>query len=58
MYFSFITFKSKAHRNAVNKRVMKEMDAIMKKQTKPMDMPFDPKRMAYGGFKTVVEGKK
>ena len=52
VFFSFIIFKSKAHRNAVNKRVIAEM------QTMPMpaNMPFDVRRMAYGGFKTLVQG--
>jgi alkaline phosphatase len=50
--YSFIIFKSKAHRNAVNKKVMAEME----KMKMPKDMPFDPKRMAYAGFKTIVEG--
>jgi uncharacterized protein YbaA (DUF1428 family) len=49
--FSFIVFKSKAHRNAVNKKVMKEMNAA----APPTTMPFDMKRMAYGGFKTIVQ---
>jgi alkaline phosphatase len=51
--FSFIVYKSKAHRNAVNKKVMKEMDETMKDQ--PQKMPFDVRRMAYGGFKTIVQ---
>jgi uncharacterized protein YbaA (DUF1428 family) len=51
--FSFIVYKSKAHRNAVNKKVMKEMDEMMKEH--PQKMPFDVKRMAYGGFKTIVQ---
>ena len=55
-FFSFIIFKNKAHRIAVNKKVMQEINEIMKKSKKPMSMPFNPKRMAYGGFKTVVEG--
>ena len=50
--FSYIVFKSKAHRNSVNARVMKEM---AKMGDAPMEMPFDVKRMVYGGFKTVVE---
>ena len=50
--FSFIVFKSKAHRDAVNKKVIKEMSA----QAPPSTMPFDMKRMAYGGFKTIVQG--
>jgi uncharacterized protein YbaA (DUF1428 family) len=52
VWFSFIVYKSKAHRDAVNKKVMAEMQ----KKGMPKDMPFDPKRMAFGGFKTVVEG--
>ena len=51
--FSFIIYKSRAHRDQVNKKVMSDprMNKIMEK--KPM--PFDYKRMAYGGFKTIVE---
>lgn len=49
--FSFIVYKSKAHRNAVNKKVMKEMN----EKAPPQTMPFDMKRMAYGGFKTIVQ---
>lgn len=49
---SFIVYKSKAHRNRVNKAVMKEMDAQAEKHK---DMPFDMKKMAYGGFTTIVE---
>lgn len=53
--FSFITFKSRRHRDSVNAKVMKEMmsDEKMKEmQSKPM--PFDMKKMAYGGFKVIV----
>jgi uncharacterized protein YbaA (DUF1428 family) len=49
--FSFIVYKSRAHRDAVNARVMK--DPAMSKM--PTEMPFDLKRMAYGGFKVLVE---
>jgi len=49
--FSYIVFKSRAHRDRVNAKVMKEMSAM----APPKDMPFDMKRMAYGGFKTIVE---
>jgi uncharacterized protein YbaA (DUF1428 family) len=51
--FSFITFKSRAHRDSVNAKVMED-----KRLTAMMDassMPFDCKRMVYGGFKTIVE---
>ena len=50
--FSFIVYKSKAHRNQVNAKVMK--DPSMKEP--PKEMPFDFKRMCYGGFKAIVEG--
>jgi uncharacterized protein YbaA (DUF1428 family) len=50
--FSFILFKSKAHRDAVNAKVMK--DPAMNDVAK--SMPFDMKRFLYGGFKAIVEG--
>jgi uncharacterized protein YbaA (DUF1428 family) len=49
--FAYIVYKSRAHRDQVNKKVMKEMNAM----GAPKDMPFDMKRMVYGGFKTLVE---
>jgi uncharacterized protein YbaA (DUF1428 family) len=49
--FSWIVYKSRAHRNAVNKRVMK--DPRLDKM--PKEMPFDIKRMLYGGFRTIVD---
>ena len=52
VWFSFIVFKSKAHRNKVNAAVMKEFE---KDKNTKMIMPFDMKRMAYGGFKAIVE---
>lgn len=52
VFFSFIVYKNKAHRNAVNKKVMAEMQ----KNPMPESMPFDVKKMAYGGFKTLVQG--
>jgi len=51
--FSWIVFKSKAHRDLVNARVMK--DPRMANMAAKA-MPFDPKRMLYGGFKILVEG--
>ena len=50
--FSYIVFKSRAHRDRVNAKVMKEMAGM----DTPMDMPFDIKRMVYGGFSAVVGG--
>lgn len=55
VFFSFIIYKSKAHRNAVNKKVMKDMEEYQKKTGKKMEMPFDVRRMAYGGFRAVVK---
>lgn len=51
--FSYIVFKSKAHRNQVNAKVMKDPfmnDPAYTGKT----MPFDMKRMAYGGFTVIV----
>jgi uncharacterized protein YbaA (DUF1428 family) len=52
--FSFIIYESKAHRDRVNAKVMKEMHAQMENK-EPPEMPFDLKRMAYGGFKAIVD---
>lgn len=52
LVFAFIVFKSKAHRDAVNKRVM--ADPGMQGMD-PKAMPFDMKRFGYAGFKTLVE---
>lgn len=49
--FSFIVYKSKAHRDQVNKKVMS--DPSLAKA--PKRMPFDMKRMCYGGFKVLVD---
>jgi len=51
VFFSWIVYRSRAHRDQVNAKVMK--DPRMAKMTGPM--PFDMKRMAYGGFKVVVD---
>lgn len=50
--FSFIVYKSKVHRDIVNAKVMKEF--MQDPRVKDREMPFDMKRMAYGGFKTLV----
>lgn len=55
VWFSFIIFKSKEHRDEVNAKVMAEMSEEMK-DLKEMQMPFDMKRMSYGGFQVEVEG--
>jgi uncharacterized protein YbaA (DUF1428 family) len=51
--FSWIVFKSRAHRDSVNAKVMKDPHLI--KMMKTQKMPFDSKRMAYGGFKVLVD---
>jgi uncharacterized protein YbaA (DUF1428 family) len=51
--FSYIVYKSRAHRDRVNARVMK--DPRLANMMDPKAMPFDVKRMMYGGFKTIVE---
>ncbi|MDP1961794.1 MAG: DUF1428 domain-containing protein [Reyranella sp.] len=50
--FSYIVYKSRAHRDKVNAKVM--ADKRLKGPGMPKEMPFDMKRMAYGGFKTLV----
>jgi uncharacterized protein YbaA (DUF1428 family) len=50
--FSWIVYRSRAHRDRVNAKVMSDpritgMD--------PQDMPFDTKRMFFGGFDVIVE---
>lgn len=52
--FSYIVYKSRAHRDQVNAKVMK--DPFMNDpEWKNQPMPFDMKRMAYGGFKVLVD---
>jgi uncharacterized protein YbaA (DUF1428 family) len=51
--FSWIVFKSRAHRDRVNAKVMK--DPRLADMMDPKAMPFDGKRMIYGGFDVVVD---
>jgi uncharacterized protein YbaA (DUF1428 family) len=51
--FSYIVYASKADRNRINKAVM--ADPRLAKMCGPDSMPFDGKRMIYGGFKSIVE---
>lgn len=55
IWFSFIVFESKEHRDEVNKKVMEEMDELYKDKV-DFEMPADMTKMAYGGFEAVVEG--
>ncbi len=50
--FSWIVFKSRAHRDRVSAKVMKDPSVA---NMNPKSMPFDMKRMLYGGFKEIVE---
>jgi len=51
--FAWIVYKSRAQRDAVNAKVMK--DPRMAKMMNPKAMPFDGKRMFWGGFKTMID---
>lgn len=53
VFFSWIVYKSRAHRDRVNAKVMK--DKRIANMMNGNAMPFDVKRMAYGGFKTLVD---
>ena len=50
--FSWIVFRSRAHRDRVNAKVMK--DSRISQTCDPKNMAFDCKRMLYGGFKVLV----
>src|SRR5262245_34627515 len=50
--FSYIVYKSRAHRDKVNKAVM--ADPRLASMMTPEAMPFDGKRMFFGGFKSIV----
>ena len=51
--FSWIMYESRAHRDEVNDKVMK--DPRMADMIKPESMPFDGKRMIYGGFEMLID---
>jgi uncharacterized protein YbaA (DUF1428 family) len=53
VFFSWIVFKSRAHRDRVNAKVMK--DPRLAKMMDPKAVPFDVKRMMVGGFKVLVD---
>jgi len=52
LVFAWIMFKSRAHRDSVNAKVMKDPRLA---KMKPQSMPFDYKRMVCGGFKVIVD---
>jgi uncharacterized protein YbaA (DUF1428 family) len=51
--FAYVVYKSRAQRDSVNAKVMK--DPRLKGMMDPKAMPFDAKRMFYGGFKVIVD---
>jgi uncharacterized protein YbaA (DUF1428 family) len=51
--FSWILYKSRGQRDRINAKVMK--DPRLKSMMDPKAMPFDGKRMFWGGFKAIVE---
>jgi uncharacterized protein YbaA (DUF1428 family) len=55
--FSWIVYRSKAHRDKVNARVMRDprIAAMMDEMRDPRRTPFDVRRMSYGGFRVLVE---
>ena len=57
VWFSFIVFESKVHRDEVNAKVMKEMGEAYDEQSDIVS-PFEMNKMAYGGFEVAVEDQK
>ena len=53
VFFSYIVYKSRAERDRVNAKVMK--DKRLAAMMDPKSMPFDGKRMFWGGFKVLVD---
>lgn len=53
VFFSYIVYKSRADRDRVNAKVMKDPRIVKDMESKTM--PFDPRRMAYGGFRVLVD---
>ena len=53
VFFSYIVYKSRADRDRVNAKVMK--DKRLAKMMDPKALPFDGKRMFWGGFKVLVD---
>lgn len=54
VFFSYIVYKNRAARDKINKKVME--DPRLKDMMAGKDMPFDGKRMIYGGFEVLVTG--
>ena len=52
VWFSWIVYKNRKHRDAVMKKVMK--DKRLASMMEPKSMPFDGKRMFWGGFESII----
>ena len=52
--FAWITYKSRAHRDRVNKQVMED-PRVVAEMERPESTPFDASRMIYGGFEVIVD---
>jgi alkaline phosphatase len=52
--FSYIVYKSRKHRDRVNKKIMAD-ERIQNMMPDKIEMPFNPKNMAYGGFEALVD---
>lgn len=57
VWFSFIVFESRKHRDEVNKKVMEEMTEAYKEHS-DFVAPFKMNKLAYGGFEVLVENQK
>ncbi|HEX8227065.1 MAG TPA: DUF1428 domain-containing protein [Candidatus Saccharimonadales bacterium] len=57
VWFSFIVFESREHRDEVNKKVIAEMSEAYDEHSDFIS-PFEMSKMAYGGFEVLVEGRK
>lgn len=55
--FAFVIYESRAHRDEVNAKVMTDPE-MNPEQFKDKEMPMDPSRMAYGGFRAFVHHQK
>ena len=55
VWFSYIVYRSRKHRDSVNGKAIK--DPRLANMMDPKAMPFDSKRMVWGGFKTLVSLK-
>lgn len=53
VFFSYVVYKSRKHRDSVNKKIMS--DPAMSEMCDPNDLPFEMKKLYYGGFKPLVD---